>query len=58
MLVSSQSMKVISYSHYHFPSDIIRHAVMLYARFTLNYRNAEDLLPERGLDISYEAVRR
>ena len=33
-------------------------AVWLYARFTLSYRDVEDLLAERGLDISYESVRR
>ena len=37
---------------------IIRHAVWLYIRFTLSYRDVEDLLAERGLDVSYETVRR
>ena len=37
---------------------IIRHAVWLYVRFTLSYRDVEDLLAERGLDVSYETVRR
>ena len=37
---------------------MIRHAVWLYARFTLSYRDVEDFLAERGLDISYESVRR
>jgi hypothetical protein len=41
-----------------FTPDIIRHAVWLYARFTLSCRDVEDLLAERGLDISYESVRR
>jgi hypothetical protein len=36
----------------------IRHALRLYMRFTLSYRDVEDLLAERGLDISYETVRR
>ena len=35
----------------------IRHAVWLYVRFTLSYRDVEDLLAERGLDVSYETVR-
>ncbi len=35
-----------------------RHAVWLYVRFTLSYRDVEDLLAERGLDVSYETVRR
>jgi hypothetical protein len=37
---------------------IIRHAIWLYFRFTLSYRDVEELLAERGLDISYETVRR
>ena len=37
---------------------IIRHAVWLYLRFTLSFRDVEDLLAERGLDVSYETVRR
>ena len=40
------------------PPAIIRHAVWLYLRFTLSYRYVEDLLAERGLDVSYETVRR
>lgn len=51
-------MQKISYSRHRFPSEIIQHAVWLYARFTLSYRDVEDLLAERGLDISYETVRR
>src|SRR3974377_446897 len=41
-----------------FPPAIIRHAVWLYLRFTLSYRDVEDLLAERGLDLTYETVRR
>ncbi len=37
---------------------IIRHTVWLYLRFTLSYRDVEDLLAERGLDVPYESVRR
>ena len=37
---------------------IIQHAVWLYFRFTLSYRDVEDLLAERGLGVSYETVRR
>ena len=33
-------------------------AIWLYLRFTLSYRDVEELLAERGLDISYETVRR
>ncbi len=41
-----------------FPPEVIRHAVWLYLRFTLSFRDVEDLLAERGLDVSYETVRR
>ena len=48
----------ISYRRHRFPPIIIQHAVWLYCRFTLSYRDVEDLLAERGLDLSYETVRR
>ena len=41
-----------------FPPDIIQYAVWLYFRFPLSYRDVEDLLSERGIDVSYETVRR
>ena len=50
-------MAGISYRRHRFPPDIIQHAVWLYLRFTLSYRDVEELLAERGLDISYETVR-
>ena len=50
--------RFISYRRHRFPPVIIQHAVWLYCRFTLSYRDVEDLLAERGLDISYETVRR
>ena len=37
--------------------EIIRLAVMLYVRFPLSLRNVEDLLHERGIDVSYETIR-
>jgi transposase-like protein len=51
-------MQPISYARHQFPPEIIRHAVWLYLRFTLSYRDVEDLLAERGIDVSYETVRR
>jgi hypothetical protein len=36
---------------------VIQHAVWLYVRFTLSYRDVEELLGDRGLDVSYETVR-
>ena len=40
-----------------FPPEIISHAVWLYNRFTLSFRDVEDLLAERGITVSYEAIR-
>jgi len=37
--------------------EIIRFAVMMYVRFPLSLRNVEDLLHERGIDVSYETIR-
>ena len=51
-------MNKVSYSRHRFPSEIIRYAVWLYFRFPLSYRDVEDLLEERGIDVSYETVRR
>jgi transposase-like protein len=51
-------MHPISYARHQFPPDIIRHAVWLYLRFTLSYRDVEELLAARGLDVSYETIRR
>ncbi len=51
-------MKPLSYARHQFPPDIIRHAVWLYLRFTLSFRDVEDLLAERGIEVSYETVRR
>jgi hypothetical protein len=50
-------MAEISYRRHRFPPVVIQHAVWLYLRFTLSYRDVEELLAERGLDISYESVR-
>jgi putative transposase len=50
-------MITISFARHQFPT-VIRHAVWLYARFTLSYRDVEELLAERGLDVSHETVRR
>src|SRR5918992_434627 len=51
-------MPPISYARHQFPPAVIQHAVWLYLRFTLSYRDVEDLLAERGLEVSYETVRR
>ena len=51
-------MNEISYRRHRFPAAIIQHVVWLYFRFTLSYRDVEDLLAERGIDVSYETGRR
>ena len=54
----NMGMQPVSYDRHRFPPEVIRHAIWLYARFTLSYCDVEELLAERGLDISYETVRR
>ncbi len=51
-------MAPLCYRRHRFRPEIIQHAIWLYHRFTLSYRDVEELLAERGLDISYETVRR
>jgi putative transposase len=51
-------MAPLCYRRHRFPPEIIQHTIWLYVRFTLSYRDVEELLAERGLDISYETVRR
>ena len=51
-------MSPISFSRHRFPPAVIRHAVWLYFRFTLSFRDVEELLAERGIEVSYETVRR
>ena len=51
-------MPPIPYARHRFPPVIIQHAIWLYLRFTLSYRDVEDLLAERGLEVSYETGRR
>ena len=46
-----------SYHGYRFPPEIISHAVWLYCRFCLRFRHTEDLLAQRGIKVSYEAIR-
>ena len=51
-------MSSISYKRHQFPPVVIQHAMWLYLRFTLSYRDVEDLMAERGVEVSYETVRR
>src|SRR5215204_6385525 len=51
-------MPPLTYCGYRFPGDIIQRAVWMYLRFTLSFRDVEELLAERGIVITYESVRR
>ncbi len=51
-------MREISYRYGHFPPAIVQNAIWLYCRFTLSFRDVEDLLAERGIEVSYETIRR
>jgi putative transposase len=54
----AKGMTKISYKGYRFPPEIIQQAIWLYLRFTLSFRDVEDLLAERGIIVSYETIRR
>jgi transposase-like protein len=47
----------ISYKRHRFPREVIQHAVWLYFRFTLSLRDVEEMLAQRGIEVSYETVR-
>lgn len=49
---------MISYKRHRFPPEIIAHAVWLYCQFNMSFREVEELLLERGIDVSYETIRR
>ena len=47
-----------SYRRHRFPAAVIQQAVWLYFRFPVSLRDVEDMLSQRGIDVSYETVRR
>ena len=49
---------MLSFKRHRFPPAIITRSIWLYARFTLSLRDVEEVFAERGLDVSYETVRR
>ncbi len=51
-------MARLSFKRHRFAPDVIRHAVWLDFRFTLSFRDVEELLAQRGISVSYETVRR
>ncbi len=52
-----EQARTLSYKRHRFPPEIIAHAVWLYFRFALSYRDVEELLAERGVLLTYETVR-
>jgi transposase-like protein len=50
-------MRPFSFKRHRFPPEVIRLAIWLYFRFTLSLRDVEDLLAERGIDVTYETIR-
>jgi putative transposase len=51
-------MRTVFYSRHRFPAEVIQHAVWLYFRFSLNFRDVEDLLSQPGIYVSHKTVRR
>ncbi len=49
--------KTNGYRRHRFPPEIISHSVWLYHRFSLSFRDVEDLLAMRGIVVSYETIR-
>jgi putative transposase len=52
-----QPTTINPYKRHRFPAEIISHCVWLYFRFCLSYRDVEELMAERGVILTYEAVR-
>jgi putative transposase len=50
-------MARLVFKRHRFPGEVIRHAVWLYFRFTLSLRDVEELMAQRGVDVSYETIR-
>ncbi len=50
-------MQPVPFQRHRFPPDVIRLAVWLYFRFTLSFREVEEMLAQRGIEASYETVR-
>ena len=55
--VRGTTLKPISYKRHRFPPDVIRQSVWLYFRFALSFRDVEELLAQRGIEVSYETIR-
>ncbi len=51
-------MRQLPFKRHRFPPELIRHSIWLYAKFTLSFRDVEEMLAARGVDVSYETIRR
>ena len=51
-------MKTSIYSRHHFHPDIIRRAAWMYFRFNLSFRDVEEPMADRGVELPYETIRR
>lgn len=54
VMCNPSSMRTVSYHRHNFPNDVIKNAVWLFFRFPLSIRYVEDLLVQRGIDVSHE----
>jgi len=50
-------MRPVAFKPHRFPAEAIRHVVWLYFRFTLSFRDVEEMLAKRGINVSYETIR-
>jgi putative transposase len=50
-------MQPVSFKRHRFPPDVIRVAIWLYFRFTLSFRDVEEMRAQRGIEASYETIR-
>ena len=48
---------MVTYKRHRYPPQIISHAIWLYFRFSLSFRDVQELLAQRGISFTYEAIR-
>ena len=58
MQYGGMNNQITVYKGHRFPKAVISHAVWLYHRFSLSYREVEELLAVRGVGVSYETIRK
>ena len=56
-ICTSNPIKAVSYAGYRYPPQVISYTEWLYFRFPLSLRMVEEILAQRGIDVSYETVR-